>query len=204
MSPVNSLWFKWKSLRLPWRRSFLVGTDLSGNTYWEFKDSLNAGRYRRIVKYNSKTHYADVQVTHFTAQWHQWLRYVRADPPSLEEQQQDVIRQIQIKKLAQLADMRWASKPSYLDKPQTQQPGPATRTSDATLHPPMGAVGEGPKSHNAISGAEATKTTGTTTSAPTPTPDVTSRAKEDPWAKARTSDGENWQPESWTPSSSRR
>jgi hypothetical protein len=87
MSPVNSLWFKWKSLRLPWRRSFLVGrypsthylflpylsvlrhltsdagTDLSGNTYWEFKDSLNAGRYRRIVKYNSKTHYADVQVT---------------------------------------------------------------------------------------------------------------------------------------------
>lgn len=22
---VNSLWFKWKSLRLPWRRSFLVG-----------------------------------------------------------------------------------------------------------------------------------------------------------------------------------
>ncbi|KAM0089706.1 hypothetical protein ACP6JD_006939 [Aspergillus fumigatus] len=136
--------------------------------------------------------------------WHQWLRYVRADPPSLEEQQQDVIRQIQIKKLAQLADMRWASKPSYLDKPQTQQPGPATRTSDATLHPPMGAVGEGPKSHNAISGAEATKTTGTTTSAPTPTPDVTSRAKEDPWAKARTSDGENWQPESWTPSSSRR
>lgn len=22
---VNSLWFKWKSLRLPWRRSILVG-----------------------------------------------------------------------------------------------------------------------------------------------------------------------------------
>jgi hypothetical protein len=22
---VNSLWFKWKSLRLPWRRSVLVG-----------------------------------------------------------------------------------------------------------------------------------------------------------------------------------
>ncbi|KAF4156678.1 hypothetical protein CNMCM6936_007426 [Aspergillus lentulus] len=204
MSPVNSLWFKWKSLRLPWRRSFLVGTDLSGNTYWEFKDSLNAGRYRRIVKYNSKTHYADVQVTHFTAQWHQWLRYVRADPPSLEEQQQDVLRQIQIKRLAQLADMRWASKPSYLDKPQTQQPGPATRTSDATLHPPMGAVGEGPKTHNAVSGAEASKAADTTTPTPTPTPDVKRTGKEDPWAKARTGDSENWQPESWAPSSLRR
>jgi NADH dehydrogenase [ubiquinone] 1 alpha subcomplex assembly factor 2 len=127
---------------------------------------------------------------------------VRADPPSLEEQQQDVLRQIQIKQLAQLADMRWASKPSYLDKPQTKQPRPATRTSDATLNPPMGAVGEGPKTHNAVSGAEATKATGTMT--PTPTPDVTPTAKEDPWAKARASDSENWQPESWTPSSSRR
>lgn len=25
---VNSLWFKWKGLRLPWRRSFLVGWSL--------------------------------------------------------------------------------------------------------------------------------------------------------------------------------
>ncbi|GFF27719.1 hypothetical protein IFM61606_03908 [Aspergillus udagawae] len=197
MSPVNSLWFKWKSLRLPWRRSFLVGTDLSGNTYWEFKDSLNAGRFRRIVKYNAKTHYADVQVT---PQWHQWLRYVRADPPSLEEQQQDVLRQLQIKQLAHLADLRWASKPSYLDKPQTQHPEPATRTSDATLNPPMGAVGEGPKTHNAVSGADTTQAAGTTT----PTPDVAPTTKEDPWAKARTSDTENWQPESWTPSASRR
>ena len=23
---INSLWFKWKSLKLPWRKSFLVGT----------------------------------------------------------------------------------------------------------------------------------------------------------------------------------
>lgn len=26
---VNSLWFKWKSLRLPWRKSFMVGQFLS-------------------------------------------------------------------------------------------------------------------------------------------------------------------------------
>ncbi|OGM46899.1 hypothetical protein ABOM_004425 [Aspergillus bombycis] len=131
MSPVNSLWFKWKSLRLPWRKSFLVGTDLSGNTFWEFKDALNAARYRRIVKFNPKTHYADVQVS---PQWHQWLRYVRAEPPSVQEQQQDVLRQIQIKQLARLADERWASKPSYLDMPQTKQPAPATQTTDATMN----------------------------------------------------------------------
>jgi uncharacterized protein (DUF2461 family) len=48
------------------------GTDLAGNTFWEFKDALKAGRMRRIVKYNPKTHYADVkvsrkQVSHYSA-----------------------------------------------------------------------------------------------------------------------------------------
>lgn len=82
---VNSLWFKWKKLRLPWRKSFLVGQyllsvfpvasqclspanrllgeDLAGNTYWEFKDVMNAARFRRIVRYDPKTHFSDVQVT---------------------------------------------------------------------------------------------------------------------------------------------
>lgn len=39
-----------------------LGQDLAGNTYWEFRDSLNSGRFRRIVKYNPKTHYGDVKV----------------------------------------------------------------------------------------------------------------------------------------------
>lgn len=26
---INSLWFKWKNLKLPWRNSFMVGTCLS-------------------------------------------------------------------------------------------------------------------------------------------------------------------------------
>lgn len=88
MSPINSLWFKWKSLRLPWRKMFLVGKlsfttssqlqvvaivllvsdessgqDLSGNTFWEFKDAVNANRLRRIVRYNPRSHYADVKIT---------------------------------------------------------------------------------------------------------------------------------------------
>lgn len=84
---MNSLWFKWKSLRLPWRNMFLVGEylcpppsalhahrsvsltrhvlgqDLAGNTFWEFKATKNADRLRRIVKFDPRTHYADVKVT---------------------------------------------------------------------------------------------------------------------------------------------
>ncbi|KAI9932829.1 hypothetical protein ASPWEDRAFT_33796 [Aspergillus wentii DTO 134E9] len=182
MSPVNSLWFKWKSLRLPWRKSFLVGSDLTGNTYWEFKDALNAGRFRRIVKYNPKTHYADVQVT---PQWHQWLRYVRPTPPSIEEQQQDVLRQLQMKQLARLADERWASKPSYLDKPQRQQPLPAT-SSDPTLKQPA----QNPAQN--------------TSSPETQKPVTEQKPAKDPWAKAQQAQGEGWQPEPWSPSTSQR
>ncbi|OJI86649.1 hypothetical protein ASPTUDRAFT_64046 [Aspergillus tubingensis CBS 134.48] len=191
MSPINSLWFKWKGLRLPWRRSFLVGTDLHGNTFWEFKDQLNAGRFRRIVKTDPKTHLADVQVSPAantvppitTAQWHQWLRYVRADPPSIQEQQQDIIRQMQIKELARLADERWASKPSYLDMPKSQQqPLPATNTSDATV----AQANKSPSEDTQTATAEAAK-------------------KNDPWAKAAAgAPGQKWQPDSWSPTASKR
>ncbi|KAE8385517.1 hypothetical protein BDV23DRAFT_164841 [Aspergillus alliaceus] len=185
MSPVNSLWFKWKSLRLPWRKSFLVGSDLSGNTFWEFKDALNATRYRRIVKFNPKTHYADVQVS---PQWHQWLRYVRAEPPSVEEQQQDIIRQLQIKQLAKLADERWASKPSYLDMPQTQQPKPATQSADATSN-------SFSQANNAQADTPDAKEVGR---------DEVPTAKKDPWAAAAATPREGWQPKPWSPTTSQR
>ncbi|KAE8145263.1 hypothetical protein BDV25DRAFT_165058 [Aspergillus avenaceus] len=191
MSPVSSLWFKWKSLRLPWRKSLLVGSDLSGNTYWEFKDALNAVRRRRIVKFNPNTHYADVQVT---PQWHQWLRHVRADPPSIQEQQQDIVRQLQIKQLAQLADERWASKPSYLDMPQSNQPKPATQTTDATLD----AAAQEHSHESTQSGAASTAETQAKPAESDPV------AKGDPWAKARGVPGHEWQPDSWAPKTSQR
>lgn len=40
-----------------------LGQDLAGNTFWEFKDVANANRFRRIVKFDPKTHFGDVQVT---------------------------------------------------------------------------------------------------------------------------------------------
>jgi NADH dehydrogenase [ubiquinone] 1 alpha subcomplex assembly factor 2 len=62
-SALKQIWYKWKTLRLPWRRQFLAGSDLAGNTFWEFKDAMNAQRFRRIVKYSKAGHYSDVKIS---------------------------------------------------------------------------------------------------------------------------------------------
>ncbi|KAL4872993.1 hypothetical protein BDV12DRAFT_161117 [Aspergillus spectabilis] len=177
MSPINSLWFKWKSLRLPWRRSFLVGHDLAGNTFWEFKDALNAGRFRRIVRPHPKTHYADVEVS---PQWHQWLRYVRPEPPSIKEQQDDIQRRQRILVLAEMQKKRWETEKAHLDAPTTQQPGPAAQTSDPTL----GAASDARRNNPDQGGAPA--------------------AKEGPFFGSKDVPVEKWQPESWTPTPSKK
>jgi NADH dehydrogenase [ubiquinone] 1 alpha subcomplex assembly factor 2 len=142
------------------------------------------------------------------AQWHQWLRHVREHPPSIEEQQQDLVRQAQIKQLARLADERWASKPSFLDKPQAQQPSPATNTTDATLNRPAEEAAKGANSTQTASasttaaGMDTAPKTGETRSETKPASTEETAKKEDPWAKAR-NPGDNWQPESWKPTSQR-
>lgn len=204
----------------------VAGQDLAGNTFWEFKDVINASRYRRIVRYDPKTHFSDVQVTRKsyiqpqtrfgrvasvlaqtgrtasyddgwqlirsldTAQWHQWLRHVREHPPSIQEQQQDLVRQAQIKELARLADQRWASKPSFLDKPKTQQPPAQVSDVANASHP----APEPPAS-------TFPETTPQAESAPT---EQNSQKEENPWAKASNANpGEEWQPEAWSPSAKR-
>ncbi|KAL2835224.1 hypothetical protein BDW59DRAFT_5331 [Aspergillus cavernicola] len=195
MSPINSLWFKWKSLRLPWRRSFLVGHDLVGNTYWEFKDTLNAGRFRRIVKPQPKIHYSDVEVS---PQWHQWLRYVRPQPPSIKEQQDDILRRKRILVLAEIQRKRWETGQSQFDTPGTQQPGPATRTSDTAL-----SAGTEAENGNRARNTDETSQ-GSSPQAKTQSWDGAPAAKEDPFFKPRDVPGEKFQPESWTPTSSKR
>ncbi|KAJ5217110.1 hypothetical protein N7468_010118 [Penicillium chermesinum] len=189
---VNSLWFKWKSLRLPWRKSRLVGQDLSGNTFWEFKDALNAGRWRRIVKFHPKTHYSDVKVS---PQWHQWLRYVRETPPSVAEQQQDIVRQVQMKELARLADERWASKPSFLDQPKAQQSNP---TIDAASQNQSNIAHDSAANVSKVENMPSAPAARTRSAEPTP------KKEENPWLKADArGPGEAWQPESWSPKSQR-
>lgn len=64
---------------------------------------------------NKTKHYADVEVS---PQWHQWLRHTRPVVPSIQEQQQDLMRQVQLKYNAKLADERWAAKAKYIEKPK--------------------------------------------------------------------------------------
>ncbi|KAK2747347.1 hypothetical protein FQN57_002245 [Myotisia sp. PD_48] len=193
MSPINSLWFKWKSWKLPWRKMFLSGEDLAGNTFWEFRDQNNVGRFRRIVKYNPKTHYADVKVS---PQWHQWLRYVRPEPPSIEEQQDELQRQERIKYLAQQADERWATKPSFLDKPQEHQPRPALQSHDPVHDGRSSMIPE-----NRMAAEHSTVS-----------PDIEPKEQglgpkqkfKNPWTAKTGGPSENWKPESWNPSISNR
>ncbi|KAK4249912.1 hypothetical protein C7999DRAFT_29588 [Corynascus novoguineensis] len=128
ISPILRAWYKWKMLRLPWRRQFLVGFDLSGNTYWEFLDrgsrlhspnpsrhpqtTTQAVRWRRIVRYPSGTHHSAVVVP---PAWHQWLRHTRPAPPTLTEQRAEVARQERIRRLAAEADARWEAKPKVME-----------------------------------------------------------------------------------------
>ena len=100
---------------------------------------------------------------------------------------------MQIKQLARAADERWASKPSYLDTPKTQQPGPAMQSSDATL--------KGPSESAQPTQAEGTKQT----AAPSQQQTQKSTNKEDPWQKTKAGNpGDSWQPEAWTPTAARR
>jgi NADH dehydrogenase [ubiquinone] 1 alpha subcomplex assembly factor 2 len=100
----------------------------------------------------------------------------------MEEQQADVARQRQLKYLAQAADERWASKPSFLDKPKGQ-----VQTAPEQNH------------QNDI---KETKNTGGVESG-TDKLDV-KPTKENPWAKHARNPGQDWQPEAWTPGPKRR
>jgi NADH dehydrogenase [ubiquinone] 1 alpha subcomplex assembly factor 2 len=95
-----------------------TGRDLQGNTFWTFKDQINQARWRRMVKGRGGASLSSLSDMQISPQWHQWLRYTRNDPPTLEEQAADVQRQAQLKINAQLADARWAAKARYIEKPK--------------------------------------------------------------------------------------
>ncbi|KAM5351487.1 hypothetical protein ACJ41O_004210 [Fusarium nematophilum] len=180
VGPVAQAWYKWKALRLPWRKRFLMGYDLQGNTYWEFRLTRGAEsneRWRRIVKYPRSAHYSSVKVS---PQWHQWLRHTRQEPPSVEEQHGDVARQVRMRQLAAEADARWEAKPRVMEAPEAT---PAPLLSPASASPSEQGIGQ-------------------VEQAATSSRDVEQAVEknDDPWAKAKASGpGETWQPTAWDP-----
>jgi NADH dehydrogenase [ubiquinone] 1 alpha subcomplex assembly factor 2 len=142
---------------------------------------------------------------HAVAQWHQWLRHTRPDPPSVQEQQYDVSRQAMMKQLAAKADERWKSVPSFLDSPNRQQTQPAMALRDPGGYVPQ----TEPESNQGVASA---------VEDPDKVQEVAAHGKDGktidegrfkgrtketeppPWAQQqRGAPSENWQPESWTP-----
>ncbi|KAF2839993.1 hypothetical protein M501DRAFT_1002261 [Patellaria atrata CBS 101060] len=199
---IRSFWYRWKSFKFPWRKRWLVGSDLTGNTYWEFKDALNQNRVRRIVKYNRHAHLGDVKLS---PQWIQWLRHTRFEAPTITEQQHDEIRLHQIKLLAAEADKRWASKPSVLDAPEKQQPMLPLRPKDLAADAPQTEPEqkEGVISHVGSPDELKEHAEGK---------DIdhgrfkgkTKEKRKSPWKQQRGVPGDDWQPRAWTPGSSKR
>ncbi|KAH8909861.1 hypothetical protein BR93DRAFT_924868 [Coniochaeta sp. PMI_546] len=209
VSPFAKIWYKWKTLPLPWRRQVLAGVDLKGNTFWELRDKRAAelGRVRRMVKTPRNTHYGEVVVS---PAWHQWLRHTRHEPPSVDEQTAELLRQERIKYLAAQADARWAARPSVLDGPELGQAVPALRTprrNDAAK--PAGTLAEDVR-ESMSSGRRPDEEP---RSSRKETRGVSQEEEEEkvrtgkppvadnPWKQATTgAPGQNWQPKGWNPS----
>ncbi|KAL9040032.1 MAG: hypothetical protein Q9214_004637, partial [Letrouitia sp. 1 TL-2023] len=167
------------------------GTDLAGNAYYYFAPTSSA-RPRRILQQNPRVPYADIQIP---PQWHQWLRYTRPTPPTLQEQRDDMLRQERLKVLVQRADERWRSKPSLMDQPRRrnlelgvgdgdadgEREGTTTvRRKDQTETETGGGV-EGGDDKGDGEGQQRERA-------------------ENPWKNTKPRGaGEDWQPESWQP-----
>ncbi|KAH3949759.1 NADH dehydrogenase 1 alpha subcomplex subunit [Parastagonospora nodorum] len=213
--PILRAWYEWRMKRFLWRKKWLVGFDLQGNTFWEFKDQLHALRNRRIAKYSRDTHYGDVNVS---PSWMQWLRHTRFDPPSIAEQQQEIRRQERMKMLAAQADARWASKPSALDAPDKQQPMQMLQSRDPDsgvtqmnvdqerrdeLEPPRTVEEQEAKPQSVVEDPEPQQMprdppAPPASDAPTaPRKKPKKEHKDSPWKQAETA--KDWQPQGWTP-----
>jgi NADH:ubiquinone oxidoreductase subunit len=69
-----------------------------------------------MVKYRVKKDWASYELTRtpslsslISAQWQSWLRHSRAEPPSVQELIADAQRRENTRRLAQIADARWAT-----------------------------------------------------------------------------------------------
>lgn len=154
----------------------------------------------------------------------QWLRHTRFDPPTLDEQRQDVARQERMKVLALQADQRWAAKPSALDAPDLQQPIQPLQSHDPASGVAQMSASEGKEDRagpiRQIEEREARPPPVAEEPSPQemprdpPVPAPTDAApaqsktkarkdpKENPWNQAEPS--KDWQPQGWSPAPARR
>lgn len=164
---------------------------------------------RRIVKYPRGTHPGVVRVP---PQWHQWLRHVRADAPTLAEQQQDMARQQRMRVLAAQADARWADAKRVEEGRGTVSMGimdqPATAAIEglaSTVEAQQGDAVAGREHPELEQEPQPEAVTIRARSQPAVQPQQQPplpSAPDDPWKReepVRGAPGEKWQPAAWAP-----
>lgn len=106
----KQLWHKWKTLRrIPFRKSWFIGYDLEGNSYWELVDHNNPHRLRRKVSLDRPYfHFSDFKPH---PMWMQWLQFTRPMAPTLADLINDAKRQYRLKLLTKQAEEKWKSVP---------------------------------------------------------------------------------------------
>ena len=122
------------------------------------------------------------------------------------QQRQEIARQEQIKLLAAEADARWEAKPSLMDAPDQEQGRPAVPLNTERIA--LGGTLEQQlprQEHNAVD-ASIKVTADQGVPSPEPGNDGSNVPKQDtkPGKRAPTGPSEGWQPQAWTPGSSRR
>ncbi|KAK6602026.1 hypothetical protein H4I95_07128 [Botrytis cinerea] len=188
LSPIRKAWYQWKALRLPWRKRFFVGLDLQNNSFWEFRDAINAGRMRRIVQTPSSIQYSDVRIS---PQWHQWLRHTREDAPSIEElveceSEFSGSASGEAAGVAGHAGERWRG--VYGNGSEGDGKGVANAiASEAQEVEKEKVVATGNSASGEIQYDAAIQ------------PREEKTYKDDPWKKARGGPSEEWQPQAWDP-----
>ncbi|KAF8458164.1 hypothetical protein BGX38DRAFT_1326563 [Terfezia claveryi] len=110
LSPLRRLYYRFRTYRFPWRKRFFIGQDLSGNTYWELRDRLHPSRPRRMVEFAAQKGLSprDLMAQGVSSpQWHQWLRNLRSEPPSIDELVSDERRREGVLERARKVEERW-------------------------------------------------------------------------------------------------
>jgi NADH dehydrogenase [ubiquinone] 1 alpha subcomplex assembly factor 2 len=122
----------------------------------------------------------------------------------MNEQQLDEIRQAQLKQLAAAADARWASKPSFLDAPSKQQQSSiASMLKDVTNKPELAEVPPNVVLNHGIIFAEETSRSMDKDKAMTKGRSGREELPS-PWKGVKFGKEGEQQPESWTPTLSKR
>lgn len=223
-------WFRWKSLRLPWRKQWLCGTfllslcrltqgatpspsrppnssigfDLAGNTFWEFKDQLNSNRFRRIVKYSRHIHLSDVKISRRQPCHYNNAVFTNISVLAQWHQWLRHTRETAPTVVEQERDLARQRQMKLLAAAADER----WASKPSVLDMPS-------QRHDLPSPAPTTNSTGShvnstqqerkdsNTSRPARDGNVVSKGKESPWKAPLGNPGDDWQPAAWKPDSPR-